>query len=64
MKLKFFDIEVFPDWWCLVVSDEEPSYKSKAYTHLFDKEEETNIKSKMRIYTSDTDRLVTLEAIK
>lgn len=64
MSLKFFDMEVFPDWWCLVVSDEEPSYKSKAYTHLFDKEEETSIKSKMRIYTSDTDRVVTLDAIK
>lgn len=53
MKLKFFDWEVYPDWWCCVVSDEEPTYSSSAYKYKFTLEEETQIKDKMRVYTSD-----------
>ena len=53
MKLKFFDFEVFKNWWCVVVSDEEDSYLSSAYNYKFTKDEETKIKSKMRVYTSD-----------
>ena len=55
MKLKFFDFEVFPNWWCCVVSDEEPSYPGKAYKNEFTSEDEQRIKSKMRVYTSDGD---------
>lgn len=51
--LKFFDLEVFEDWWCCVISDEEPEYKSVPYKFNFTTEEEQNIKSKMRVYTSD-----------
>lgn len=53
MKMKFFDFETYPDWWCVVVSDEEPSYNSKKYDYKFTLEEERAIKSKMRVYTSD-----------
>ncbi len=53
MKMKFFDYEVYPDWWCIVVSDEEESYNSKPYDYKFTAEEEAKIKSKMRTYTSD-----------
>lgn len=53
MKLKFFDWEVFPDWWCVVVSDEEDHYQSSAYNYKFTKQEENTIKSKMRVYSSD-----------
>lgn len=53
MKLKFFDIETLPGWWCVVVSDEEDSYASSPYNYQFTKEEELKIKSKMRVYTSD-----------
>lgn len=65
-KLKFFDFEVYPEWWCLVVSDEEDSYLSKAYDHKFSIEEENTIKSKMRIYRSDDniDRKVQIENIR
>ena len=53
MKMKFFDFEVFKNWWCVVVSDEEDSYLSGPYKYRFTKQEEQNIKSKMRVYTSD-----------
>lgn len=53
MKMKFFDFETYPDWWCVVVSDEEDSYLSSSYNYKFTKEEEETIKSKMRVYTSD-----------
>lgn len=56
MKLKFFDFETFPEWWCVVVSDEEPSYQSSPYNNKFDKLEEQKIKGKMRIYSSDQGR--------
>lgn len=52
-NLKFFDFEVFPEWWCCVVSDEEHDYPGKLYKNEFDDETEQKIKSKMRIYTSD-----------
>ena len=52
-KLKFFDFETYPEWWCVVVSDEEPTYLSSAYKYKFTREEEISIKSKMRVYTSD-----------
>ena len=51
-KLKFLDFETFPEWWCVVVSDED-TYLSSAYKYKFTKEEELAIKSKMRVYTSD-----------
>jgi len=53
MKMKFFDFETYPDWWCVVVSDEEPKYNSSAYNYAFTLEEELAIKAKMRVYTSD-----------
>lgn len=53
MKMKFFDFEVFKNWWCVVVSDEEDSYLSSPYNYKFTKEEEYKIKDKMRVYTSD-----------
>ena len=52
-SLKFFDFEVFKNWWCCVVSDEEETYPGGAYKNEFTKEVEDNIKSKMRVYTSD-----------
>lgn len=52
-NLKFFDFEVYPNWWCCVVSDEEETYPGGIYNNQFDKETEHKIKSKMRIYTSD-----------
>ena len=52
-NLKFFDFEVFPNWWCVVVSDEEDSYPGGVYNNQFDKETEQRIKSKMRVITSD-----------
>lgn len=52
-NLKFFDFEVFPEWWCCVVSDEEDNYPGGIYNNQFDFETEYKIKSKMRIYTSD-----------
>lgn len=53
MKLKFFDFETYPTWWCVVVSDQEDSYSSSAYNYKFTKDEENAIKDKMRVYTSD-----------
>ena len=53
MKHKFFDFETYPNWWAVVVSDEEDHYLSSAYNYQFTKEEEEKIKSKMRVYTSD-----------
>ncbi len=53
MKMKFYDFETYPNWWCVVVSDEEASYNSKPYNYQFTKEEENTIKNKMRVYTSD-----------
>ena len=53
MKHKFFDFETYPNWWAVVVSDEEDYYLSSAYNYQFTKEEEEKIKSKMRVYTSD-----------
>jgi len=52
-KLKFFDFETYPEWWCVVVSDEEDSYLSSAYKYKFTKEEEDKIKRSMRFYSSD-----------
>lgn len=52
-NLKFFDFEVFPNWWCCVVSDEEENYPGGLYNNKFDRETENQIKNKMRIYTSD-----------
>lgn len=61
-NLKFFDFEVFPEWWCVVISDELPEerYKSVMYHCHTDKEEELQIKSKMRVYTSDDANVVEL----
>lgn len=53
MKMKFFDFETYPDWWCVVVSDEEPEYLSSDYNYAFTPEEEAAIKSRMRVYSSD-----------
>jgi hypothetical protein len=53
MKMKFFDFETYPTWWCVVVSDEEPNYRSSNYNYQFNRDEELIIKSKMRVYTSD-----------
>lgn len=52
-NLKFFDFEVFPEWWCCVVSDEEDKYPGGIYNNQFTYETELLIKSKMRVYTSD-----------
>lgn len=55
MNLKFYDFEVYPNWWCVVVSDELPEndYKSIMYHCRTDKEEELKIKSMMRVYTCE-----------
>ena len=50
-NLKFFDFEVFPEWWCVVVSDEEETYPGGVYNNKFDQETEYKIKDKM-IYVS------------
>lgn len=52
-KLKFFDWEVYPEWWCVVVSDEEDHYTSSPLNYKFTEEEELRIKDKMRVYSSD-----------
>ena len=52
-NLKFLDFEVFANWWCCVVSDEEESYPGGTYDNKFDDETEAAIKNKMRVYTSD-----------
>lgn len=51
-NLKFFDFEVFPNWWCCVVSDEEDEYPGGVYRNEFTKEDEARIKGKMRVYHS------------
>lgn len=51
--MKFFDFETYPNWWCVVVSDEAPAYLSGKYNYAFTAEEEATIKSNMRVYTSD-----------
>lgn len=61
MKMKFFDFEVFKNWWCVVISDEEENYLSSPYKYNFTAEEENTIKSKMRIYTSDNYNLQELK---
>lgn len=53
MIMKFFDFEVYPEWWCVTISDKEQTYNSSPYNYAFTIEEEENIKSKMRVYTSD-----------
>ena len=53
MKLKFFDLEIYNDYWCCAVSDEEDSYVSKDFEINYDAEEERRIKDNMRIYDSD-----------
>lgn len=53
LGLRFLDFEVYPKWWCLVVSDEEDDYPGSLYDNQFREEHETKIKSKMRIYRSD-----------
>lgn len=52
-NLKFFDFEVFPHWWCCVVSDEEPTYPGGLHNNQFDLATEQKIKSKMCVYRSD-----------
>ena len=52
-NLRFFDFEVYPEWWCLVVSDEEDQYPGGLFDNKFDAEIEKRIKDKMRVYTSD-----------
>ena len=51
-RLKFFDFEVFPNWWCCVVSDEEHEYPGGVYNNAFTKDDEIKIKDKMRVYHS------------
>ena len=34
-NLKFYDFEVFPHWWCCVVSDEEETYPGGLYDNKF-----------------------------
>lgn len=52
-NLRFFDFEVYPEWWCLVVSDEEENYPGGLFDNKFDIATEKRIKDKMRVYTSD-----------
>lgn len=63
-NLKFLDFEVFPEWWCVVVSDEEDTYPGGVYNNQFDKETEYKIKSKMRVYTSDMDQMTVIQKLK
>ncbi len=55
MKTKFYDCEVFPNWWCVVVSDLDQDVipKSKAYSYTADVEYENIVKANMRVYTSE-----------
>ena len=57
-NMKFFDFEVYPNWWCCAVSDEEDEYPGGAYDNKFDKTIEKKIKDKMRIYTSDEEEAI------
>lgn len=52
-NLKFFDFEVFPHWWCCVVSNEEPTYPGGLHNNQFDQKTEEYIKGKMRVHRSD-----------
>lgn len=52
-NFRFFDFEVFPYWWCCVISDEEETYPGGMYNHCFTFEDEKRIKDKMNVYTSD-----------
>lgn len=56
-NFKFFDFEVFPEWWCLVISDEEDNYPGSVCNNKFTFETEEIIKSKMRVYTSDIENV-------
>jgi len=50
----FFDFEVYPEWWCVVLSNEEENYPGGMYNNQFTDEDEIRIKSKMRVFESDT----------
>lgn len=63
-NLKFFDFEVFPQWWCCVVSDEEDEYPGGPYNNKFTETDEKRIKDKMRVYTSDGDLVRVRESLK
>lgn len=63
-NLRFFDFEVFPNWWCCVISDEEDTYPGGVYNNQFDKEVEDKIKSKMRVITSDMGIIESRETLK
>lgn len=52
-NLKFFDFEVYPEWWCCAVSDEEPTYPGGLHNNRFDYKTEIDIKDKMRVHRSD-----------
>lgn len=52
-NLKFFDFEVYPHWWCCVVSDELPEYPGGLHNNKFTYKDELFIKSTMRVYRSD-----------
>ena len=54
-NLRFFDFEVYPEWWCCVISDEEDEYPGGLFDNKFDSQIEKRIKDKMRVYTSDMD---------
>lgn len=63
-NLKFLDFEVFPEWWCVVVSNEEETYPGGVYNNQFDEQTELNIKKKMRVYTSDMEQSSVIEKLK
>lgn len=63
-NLRFFDFEVYPEWWCCVVSDEEDNYPGGLYKNEFDKETENKIKDKMRVYSSDEDLMIVKDKLK
>lgn len=52
-NLKFNDFEVYPHWWCCVVSDELPEYPGGLHNNKFTFQDEIFIKSNMRVYRSD-----------
>lgn len=52
-NLKFIDFEVYPDWWCLVVSDERDTYPGGMGKNEFTQADELAIKNDMRVYRSD-----------
>lgn len=63
-NLRFFDFEVFPEWWCVVISDEEEQYPGGIYNNQFDDKTEQKIKSKMRVYSSDNEASLVREQLK